>query len=101
MSKVVVHDPTQRMLHSENDGALAPLQTEAGSDRAPTEPIQARVLQLTSAHREALTGRQIARLLSLAVEDVRVATQALCERRLLRRLNTIVESYVAATPAER
>jgi len=46
-----------------------------------------------------VTMRQIAWLTRLPVEDLCVVVENLCELRLLRRLNTVIESYLAAPQA--
>lgn len=65
----------------------------------PVEAAHLELLRLVAARPEPVTKGQIARLMNLPTEEVQSITGSLCDRRLLRRLNTIIESYVAWDPA--
>lgn len=60
------------------------------------EQAHIEVLEMVTARDEPLTKGQISRLTGLPAAEVQAVTKILCEMRLLRRLNTIIESYVGA-----
>jgi hypothetical protein len=67
-----------------------------------TQPVAARlkpgdltVLEAVLGQDEPITLKRIARLIDAPPGELHVALEALCEIGLLRRLNTIVESYTA------
>jgi hypothetical protein len=99
MTTAIMHDPDQALLELQT----APLPRLL--DRASTlqtlpelEPAETAVLALFDAAIEPLSCGQIARLAGLSLSDARSAARALCSLGLVRRLNTLVEGYVAGAP---
>ncbi len=65
-------------------------------DPAPLGFIEREVFERMSAHGQPLTLRQVASLTELSVEESAIALESLREVRLVRRLNTLIESYIVA-----
>jgi hypothetical protein len=57
------------------------------------------VFDLVCAEREPLTARQIGQRMKLSSTEIAKVIDELCQVRLLRRLNTVIESYTRPTVA--
>ena len=98
MTAVIVHDLDER------------LETRAGAptrplDYGPTmqrltelQPDEIAVLALFDGPVELLSCSQMARRAGLSLSDARSAARTLCSLGMLRRLNTVVEGYIAGAP---
>ena len=65
------------------------------ADSTALGPAHMHIFEVIAAQDQPLTVRQIAWLTKLPAEDLRTVVENLCELRLLRRLNTVIESYIA------
>jgi len=81
-------------LHPSAGMPLPPTVAAAGSSLLG--PVHMQVFEVIVAQDEPLTIRRLAWLTKLPAEDLRTVVENLVELRLLRRLNTVIESYVAA-----
>lgn len=99
MTTVITHDVDEVRLQIQA-GALPQLLdcSPALQTIAELQPAETAVLTLFDAPVEPLTCGQMARLAGLSLSDARVAARTLCSLGLVRRLNTLVESYVAGAP---
>jgi hypothetical protein len=70
-----------------------PVATPTGLARQRSTNLK--VLEIMSAEDRPLTLKQIASLTRLPASEVAAVLEALCEIRLVRRLNTVIECYTA------
>ncbi len=72
--------------------------TTALAPAAPLDRMHMEVFELLQTQDRPLTARRIVQLTKLPEADLRSVLEALLELRLVGRLNTIIESYVARSP---
>ena len=97
MPRMISLDPNQRQAYAGTGRVpVYSHEREAAPGNGLIEPAEVHVLHLVSCHGQPITKGQLSRLSGLSPAEVCDATDVLCRQGLLKRLNTLVESFVAA-----
>jgi len=98
VTPTTIKNQRERLSRPENASSSVKGDALAISCPLQLEHVHLEVLEMVTLRGERVTRGQISKLMSLPADEVRAVTDTLCEMRLLRRLNTIIESYAGAAP---
>ena len=101
MPRIISLDQNERLLEPVIDSlSLHSRAPEPARAHELLEPAEVHVLHLAAGQAQPVTKGQLARLSGLSPTEIYHATDVLCHQRMLRRLNTLVESFVVNSPVQ-